>query len=383
MSTRTRSNYVYNNFGKRYLVVDGVPSGTLNANVRVKLWECTDEDHGDHHHANTFFNTLQKSDVDYVNGIRTDGIYAGSGYTSFPAFDLTAYGGHNSNQFTDKPSQGEFNRLVAGTNPSRSAINPLMAAQDLIDLPKLINSTLHFAKKGRRAANPRDIANMHLATSFGWLPLIDDVKTLLDLQHTINRRMREVHEMNRKGGQTRSLKFGTSHNITRSNISLLSSVAAGSMSGRLTKSTTATRWGSIRWVPTQVPTSSSDIARENRTIRRAVEGLTYNDLVAGAWDYVPWSFMVDWFTNTGSFIKAHANSIPARYEDACIMTHTHTDYNLEVTSRSAWLSGGSGSAQYDSKSRYRGTAGIGLSIPFLGAGKLSILASLFAQRLSR
>jgi len=360
--------------------------GQSFSNTDRKLEKCFDTS-GYPHLANPFeIRRYDASKIELLHGIRPedDSAYSGSGYLNWPCIDATdGVWRHRDNEFTDKPNGSDFARLCASTNPSKASVSPLGFVQDLVTLPKLIKDTLHLAKKGRRGVSRRDIANAHLSTMFGWMPLVDDVRKLLDLQKRINKRIEEVERMFRNGGQTRSMKFGKSHAFDSGTISLASDSAAGSASGLRTHITEAERWGSVRWIPDEWPTDTSNFLNKHQQVTRAVEGLTYNELVAGAWDLVPWTWVADWFADVGSFIRTKANTIPAHYDQCCIMTRTTTRSSVEVTNRSTWLSGGGGSVEVTTLRRDVGSPDFIPHLPFIGANRLSILGSLFCQRFDR
>jgi hypothetical protein len=385
-SAREREREQRNNFGTNDTYNNGVLVNRITANVRTKYEHCYDT-FGYRDRANPFDNTRYDSTgLEYLNGTRDNSnpLYAGSGYHSWPVLGATDGGfGHLANPYSSSPNGSDFSSLVARSNPSAADVSPLGLVQDLVTFPKLLDDTLSFAKKGRKPIKARDTANVHLMTQFGWMPLVDDAKKLLNLQKRINKRVKEIEDMFRKGGQTRTRSFGEFHAQEKANRSFASSLAAGSASGFIIRETTVRRWGSVRWVPNASYFRSSDFDNLHTQITRAVEGLTYNELVAGAWDLVPWTWVTDWFADMGSFIRAHANTIPSHYEDCCIMTHSKTTSKVTITTKSPWLSGGEGTVVVETSKRHVGSPDFIPHLPFLSGDRLSVLQSLFIQRLNR
>jgi hypothetical protein len=113
---------------------------------------------------------------------------------------------------------------------------------------------------------------------------------------------------------------------------------------------------------------------------KAVSGLSVEGMAAGAWEVLPWSWLIDWFTNIGDFMLQNSNTIPASLAECCIMRKTvtvnrHIPFNLP-----AGVSGGEGVQTLTNLSRIVGVAFPQAHLPFISAGRLSILGSLFIQR---
>jgi hypothetical protein len=100
---------------------------------------------------------------------------------------------------------------------------------------------------------------------------------------------------------------------------------------------------------------------------------------------MPWSWLIDWFTNVGDYVAAHNNRLGLKATDIAIMRHTQqfvdhveklsgpSDLELLQTSKATW--------ERKRRSRYVGNPVIKFQIPFLDLGQLSILAALAVSRL--
>jgi hypothetical protein len=114
--------------------------------------------------------------------------------------------------------------------------------------------------------------------------------------------------------------------------------------------------------------------------KRIASGFTTDALYSGAWDLLPWSWIIDWFTNFSDFLKSYSNTVPAQSQAVCIMTETRTDTVFTVTSLSKGMTGGGGSATLTDKSRVLSGGTVAGFIPLIGVDRLSILSALFVQR---
>jgi hypothetical protein len=304
--------------------------------------------------------------VDYIaTGHRTTAL----GHLSLPAWNADA---------TD------INNMIKGTNPSRPVVTPLSLVQDVLDIPRqLAEAKYLFSPFIKRRLSAKQLANQALGIQFGWLPLIQDVQSLIDLQASIHRRVGELHSLYGTGGLKRRISFGThsassgTKNVSYESSSLLNynvNVSTSSMSRR---------WGTVRWLPSVLPSWRLNDRELIFQAKRIALGITPEGLYAGAWDLLPWTWLLDWFTNIGTFMLEYSNTVPAVSSGACIMTQTDSRFDYTVASLTSGYTGGGGSATYTTKVRSTGVTSITASIPFIGVDRLSILEALFVQRFKR
>jgi hypothetical protein len=283
----------------------------------------------------------------------------------------------------DSISSQDFDTLKARTNPSRPVVTPLTLIQDLVDIPRQLKDVGRLLKKGTKGLNLKEISNQNLGIQFGWLPLIDDAKNLLDLQLHIAKRSMEIDRLYQKSGLKRRIQLSeNSIEATQTNLTLVGDSASGSVFADAIRHQVTTKWGTVRWVPTALPpgVTESDI-RSIRSVRRIVSGLTPDGLLKGAWDVIPWTWLTDWFVDVGSYMGAHSNFVPATASHCCVMRKTETaTYIKPLPSTSAWVSFEPCSCYVTTKERNVVSAPFAVSIPFVGIRRLSILSSLFVQR---
>lgn len=374
--TRSRTRETY---GEIADYKDGVLTHLTPTSYQTFSEGCTDVI--GHHDTANFF-TLNRSDYEKclpVTGVRDDGSSSDGSYYNNVAISSAVYSRHLSHN-VGSASQADANALVAGTNPGRSDINPFMDITDLVTLPKLIQETGHILSNPRSLLSPRHAANAHLAYSFGWVPLMNDVRDLARLQADIARRTREIKNFYDKGGSTRRKKLASDQHVQRDTVTMLNSTA-GLVKCQFDRTTKAEKWGSVRWKPTSIPAWANNSDAIQHEMRKLAFGFTTRNAIAAAWDLVPWSFVLDWFANVSDFIRVNDNHVPCTYFNCCIMRSQRTSTTVTAVQRSPWLSGGDGSLSTVTLERTVVSPGLSLHLPFMGAGRLSILGSLGVQRL--
>lgn len=269
-------------------------------------------------------------------------------------------------------------RVLALTNPSRGEAE---VGEDL-------SSPL-----GKPIRKIRDIgdslitnaADAHLWTVFGFLPFIEDLKKILKHQELEARRLREIDSLFKNGGLRRKVQLG-SYSVQNVGSGPIHSNGFA-VSAVYKRNTTRKRWGTVRWSPLgNAWLSLSDIERTAK-VRRMIYGLDFDEPTT-LWRLMPWTWLINWFTEVGNLQKAFKQGIPVLPGNVCIMTQTTHTVDVRVTAISNWVSGGGGTIRRTEKVRNIVPSG-GLPRAFfkpnvkLGPERSSILGSLFVQRFLR
>jgi len=276
--------------------------------------------------------------------------------------------------------------VIARSNPSRPVITPLTLAQDMIELPAMLRNIGSLLTKPARILSANEIANQNLAFQFGWLPLVQDVRILLDLQSHILRKVKEL----------RRLYDGVG---LRKHVPLLEDTSNRSFTTRFTVAVnqfvdvsydvTVKKkcWGSIHWKPTTVPPGILQDEEMNRVARKIVLGLTPEGLVKGAWDLIPWTWLLAWFSDIGNFMLLYNNTIPASHSLICLMNEivaTSVPGRVTPIGVATCDIHLGGAYIYTAKLRVlSGGVVPSFNMPFISMFRLSILGSLFTQRFMR
>lgn len=257
---------------------------------------------------------------------------------------------------------------------------------------KFLLSDLKKLGQDFRPRNAREFANHQLAVQMGWQPLISDIRKMMDFHSKVDKRILALDALLNNGGLHRTVGKGRPASKTRKAITPMWSDVVTTQntltieSGlglliqvRADKITRTEKWGSVRWIPTNPPSTRYSNQDLTRLARSLVFGLNLN--TKAIWDAIPWTWLIDWFTNAGDYLDATNNQVPCVPSLPCVMTHTeHTESWTRIDGNKT-IDGGSGTRRYEQKHRSINAASLSASIPFLSGRQLSILGALAIQRL--
>jgi len=257
---------------------------------------------------------------------------------------------------------------LAQTNPGRAGIGAIENLVDIKDLPKL----LKLASGGIL----RKVAGANITWQFGWKPLISDIKKALDFSSQVDKRLKEMNNLYKQGGQHSSRKCGSDTVSSQSRVVLCSESGFLAYANK-SITTTARRWATVRWTaPMSAPKPSNDAMRKKA--RQAVSGLYLN--ASTAWDAIPWSWFIDWFSNFGDWLKANNQLVPCGASTVCVMTETKTTVTITPGVLPPGVTCGIYSATITTKNRVVVAPSVSASLPVVTKRMVSILGSLAILR---
>jgi hypothetical protein len=270
------------------------------------------------------------------------------------------------------------------TQPSFAGLNALY---ELKDLPGMLQQQM---VKG----NLKNISNYWLALQFGWKPLLGDIRRMIDLQSRLQKQMDFLLRNNGRLVRRRIQLFDrVEDEVTTSgaawglmNPNFVTYFYSGTPTYTTRAYTQDTVWGSAAfrfWLP-----SSPQGVVYKAALRRALSGLTPSPSVI--YNMIPWSWLVDWFSNAGYVI----NNLDAGVADRLAadwfymmrkkehVVETQLSIPLYGPDRNPVVLQGTATQKSFSKVRLRGSPfGFGLSEDSLSPMQLSILGALGMSRL--
>jgi hypothetical protein len=209
-------------------------------------------------------------------------------------------------------------RLLARTNPTRSEYSVPVAIKELVD----VTSLFKLAAK----SFTKFVGGAYLNYRFGWLQFINDVKTLATIVESVNSRVRELNSLAQHGGLRRRVDldaYGVSQTSSFNNYRVIQSTYGVTLYGEYTYHTQYKIWGSVRWYPrdyTELPTEPADVWL---AAVRQVFDLEMIDSET-AYNLIPWSWLLDYFSNLGEFLAANEGGSQVVPRDMCIMWSAET-----------------------------------------------------------
>lgn len=288
-------------------------------------------------------------------------------------------------------------KLLSGSNPSRAEADLAVSIGELRNAPKAVftgvrdylkeirhhPSILSHARSGllRLRRNPiSNGASGYLGLMFGLIPLVNDVKAIMNSQELIANRLRELQNLRDGDGMRRKMRLGRTQVKGPATTITVSSITGLIIDAKRTQYATRNIWGSVRWMPDGSHRIPDTDARRVMEARRAVYGLNI-DLVS-AYNLMPWSWLIDYFSSVGDFIETTRNVVGATPGNTNIMVHTIRAANITPISLPPGLSGGSCLDVRETKERFVGSGFTGLNstVPILSGRQVSILGALAISR---
>lgn len=257
---------------------------------------------------------------------------------------------------------------VARTNPSRANVDVPNLLWELRELPDLVR---RFHERSIR----HNFADANLRVQFGIIPLGSDLDKLFLFTNAVNKRVKDLKNL-RNRGLARTVNLDSGSNSETGFISVNSGYAANYNNQRYRIMTQESVWGHVKWVA-QPPLFRASDAKIEQLARRAVYGLTVD--FKTAWEAIPWSWLVDWFSNAGSILEANRNIIGAEPSLPLIMRKTTTTMSVAPGSNGITTLSGL-EAKLVTKRRDPSTYSLTASLPLLNGGQWSIIGSLAATR---
>jgi len=241
-------------------------------------------------------------------------------------YHYEGYGGANTDEWQDASlhfssvNSAARERLdeyaieaIANANPTNPDVDILLFLWEFKDFPRLLREhgkrKMKLDRKG--ALDIQDAASVNLELQFAWAPLIGDLKKLLKFQETVDKRLRYLQRL-AKGKQNihRVLKRSTSYQAGQNWVCREFTFATEYKYSELA-------WYSLELTATGIPsTYEEQLALAKRL------AYSTNISYSTVWNAIPWSWLIDWFTNIGTFLETHSNEIGFTWKNLNVMlTH--------------------------------------------------------------
>lgn len=323
---------------------------------------------------NEFFVEHSRLSPEPLNGENIQSVNTYSRYTDYVAPSQRLFPTHLSVPGVPSIAVAATTAL-ARTNPGRAVVSAPVFIGELRDLPHALRSAGDFVRDLRKVG-AKNSSGQYLAWQFGWKPLFDDLRKVIQFQDSVDKRAKELARLYDRGGLKRRIELGQYSAHSESN-STIESTLGSLITTRMSTDTTVRRWATVRWRPTKVPTVITDLVLR-KLARKAVFGLSIQ--AEDAWNLMPWTWLSDWFLNIGDFLEAYNNRIPAQASLVNVMTETKTLRTWRRTDSHIWARGGNSSSERVTRRRDLSFGGIGADFQFLTGRQLSILGALAITR---
>jgi hypothetical protein len=232
---------------------------------------------------------------------------------------------------------------MANTNPSRPEVDLPVFLFELKDFPRMVRQMGNIVKElgaftrgdlRKSGGLPgAGLADQYLSQQFGWQPLVGDLARMMDFVGNTERRAAELKRLHSERGLRRNYRVWEDPGIENSWLSYLGPSYGATARGYVKYRTKRSKWVSLEWKPLTAPTFNTDEEAMNEA-RNLVFGLNLSP--ASLWEAMPWSWLIDWFSNCGDFLNAHRNRIPVTCTNICVMTKEETVYTDFTFDSNPW-----------------------------------------------
>lgn len=233
-----------------------------------------------------------------------------------------------------KESKGEYvTKMAARLNPSKPYVDLGVSAAELVGAPVSIFKHLgrSLAAQSRRSPLSRpglptkfeDPGGTYLRLQFGIMPIIRDVQKLIELTNEVEKKLDKIRRLKEHGFlRASSKKFPETHTQRRSESFR---DAAGGLWDITTVKVTK------RWCTLYYTADSTILPEDDKESRKMATAITFGATLDGTtlWNAMPWSWLLDWFTNLGDLIEAKRNTIGASLTKSLVMETI--EYETTVT----------------------------------------------------
>ena len=290
-------------------------------------------------------------------------------------------------------------KLLARSNPSRADVDLAVSIGELRTLPRdVLRGAQDFIREAIRSPSLRRFlqngalrfrrnplqegAGGYLGVQFGLIPLVNDVKGIMKYQELVGNRLREIANLRDGNGIRRRINLGFTQIPGPESVQNISSTTRLVIDARVQLHASRRIWGTVRWKPDPLKRVPDTDARRVMEARRAAYGLNVD--LSTAYNLMPWSWLVDYFSNVGDLIDATRNDVGAVPGNTNIMVHTMYA-RVATPLLPDGLTGGSAVDVLETKERFIGSGFTGLNstIPILSNRQVSILGALAISRLPK
>lgn len=223
--------------------------------------------------------------------------------------------------------------LLAATNPWRYEFSIPVAIKELADMGALFKlAAKTFAGFAGGA---------YLNYKFGWQQFVRDLKTLGDITTAIERRIKELKSLERRGGLRRKVHLRSKSSDYLNTNSLLQSAWGVTIRAEVRGRYQCQTHGTVRWRFSPGYDQDLDKLQTFNSAVRKVFDLEALDSQT-VWNLIPFSWLADYFVNMSAYLGAHAGGGTIEPYDICIVRKCKSRFRQQVFQKptTITLSGG-------------------------------------------
>jgi hypothetical protein len=215
--------------------------------------------------------------------------------------------------------QGYANDAFYALKPDMTELSIPNFLLELDDLPRM------FQLWKSNLSLMRNLANARLNWSFGWKPFVGDLEAIRSVLRSV---LQKTIEWNKKAGTLlrKSHAFAPLDAVKTGSFTY----SAGAYSVSWTAHRTARVHAYQRFKTLRIP----ELRDAERVIRSLLDSLGFELNPRIIWDAIPFSFVLDWFFDVGSWLqrfKADTLELPVVLDDSCVQYKESVTVDWTVT----------------------------------------------------
>lgn len=304
-------------------------------------YRVSDDEVGNWDEVNPLYLEQQNDVLWYLYGLsRPDASFA----WDYGGYAVCSPAGAHAPAGSSEPSDNwSVSEALARSNPNRPHVDLPVFLTELKDVPNMVRTLMGTAlrRAGRLSTydkrflksvtrrfrdnrvydNTYDLSKTYLAYTFGVVPFFSDLYRMMDFANQVENRAQALTDLYSGGGLSRRTTvwnddvdfapWRTYQSPLYSEATIVNAIWR----------TTRQKWVSTKWVPSTPPSYHSDAER-----LALANSLTFgrNISMATIYELLPWSWLLDWFSNVGDLVASTRNSVPVTHRSTAIMQSTVT-----------------------------------------------------------
>lgn len=199
-----------------------------------------------------------------------------------------------------------------------AASPPLDSALFLYELREFPRMLRDLGRHQAGEVTARDVPGSFLEYSFGWKPLMNDLRSLVDAADSINGHLKLLRKI-RRGDKFRASLYNKEQEDESSRSFYSSDVCM--MKIHTYRSVEC--WGTGRFTPRDI--DGLDKLINHYATRPKTGWSLLGDIRVSAstiWNSIPWTWLIDYFVNVGDFLEATGGLVYSDLDEVCIMIHS-------------------------------------------------------------
>jgi hypothetical protein len=212
-------------------------------------------------------------------------------------------------------------KALASLNPNAAEVDLPLFLFELREMPKMLKDLGDVLS---RRIKPNAVNNGYLAHTFGWEPLVSDLKKLFDFGKAVENRIKYLKRLESGSKVQRSLGRGSvPHAVVPGGGTYGDDFRGTLITADLATTEQYSAWYTARvrlLTPLPPPSELPD------EVFRILLG-SYGSY-ASLWNALPWSFVVDYFAGIGNYIETYRGYIRYNVTSMCVMVKQEIEDKL-------------------------------------------------------